>query len=309
MATKKAKFKLAYLLAFGAAFVLLGYGLKTMSDRFSYGAQIAEDSFVQRKTSFPFLSAKPSDTATLVAHVDDMPITIADLRLAAARENLNWPLSKTDRQRLLQGLAARMLFARAAEQASLDQDPLFVSAVQDIYLSELVRRYKAANVPVAQPISAADVSAFIDANPGLFGDRKHYAFDGFDIDSIAFSAANRGQLAGLASAADLISYFERRNIDYVQNPFSFYSEELPPEILSHLPDYEDGLRNFFLRQNDIVRIIRVIGVRPAPVDSDTAQELALRRLTIEQLDQLMPGIEDNLLQKITGGDPLPLTIY
>lgn len=243
------------------------------------------------------------DSNTIVAVINNVAITRSDVDIEllydlGTLENVTW----VDRERTIEKIAARLLLAQEAIKSSYHLDPNFLAATKRNYIEMLARRYLTQNIRSKSWVTLDQVKSYVIENPLLFENRKHYSFDAIDIAPYDFDRLGiegRAILSKTTSTQALLDLLKKQNITFIRNPFSFYSEQMPPEMLGRMDKFEDGKTAFFIKELEYIRIVRVTGFESRPITGDQSLDLARQRLTEQAITEEIVTLEAQLIDDLT----------
>jgi len=220
----------------------------------------------------------------VAARIDDTEISVHQINDVLAQAGQLTPeQTRLASRRVLDGLIAQELLVQRAKKAKLDDDPRVVRAVEAARRQILARAYLDQRRALERKPEESEITAFYDANPALFRERRVYAIDEFAIDPAPdLAAALDPFLARRPDQAALAAWLGARQSGFALRQGRRPAEQLPAPLLAKLQTLTPGQSAMFTGERGIT-VLRLVGATPAPVTLDVARPAIEQLLMRERL--------------------------
>lgn len=224
-----------------------------------------------------------ADQEKNAARVGDSVITEAEILGAMDSASTD---SQTTKQKALDRLVQRNLFAEQARIEKLDQDTDVLAAIEAAKKRILAQAYIGKLAGGVSKPSADDVSEYYQAHPALFSQRSVYTLQEITIvgNTVELQGAS-AHYETITSLSDMIEWLESNDIRYALSNAVKGAEEMPADFLPTLLTLEPG-QVVKIRNKQGLSILQLTNKRAEPVT----------------LEQSTPVIEQFLLNRTLGGE-------
>jgi len=213
-------------------------------------------------------AATASQTA---AKVNKEEITVHQINFVLAQQRSLPPAQAASAAKIvLERLIDQELEVQKATDQKLDRDPRVVQAVEAARRDVIARAYLDKLGQGAPKPTPAEIKAYYESHPALFGKRRVYTFQ--EVAVVAAPAQVDTLRAKLDQAKDLpefISYLKTNNFRYAVNETTLAAEQLPLGNIERFAAMKDSESLFTPTQNGVV-ILYLASSRTEPVDEQRA---------------------------------------
>lgn len=216
--------------------------------------------------------AKPEGQASqTAAKVDKEEITVHQINYALSRQRgLPADQAASAGQRVLEGLIDQQLAIDKAAALKLDRDPAVVQQLDAARREVLARAYLNKVSDGAPKPTPVDVSAYYDATPGLFKDRRVYTLQEVLIDATPEQAETlKKQLDAARSVNDFVQWVKDNGYKVNAQQGVRAAEQLPLANLPRFAAMKDG-ETFFRADPGRVYVMALVNAKPQPVTLEQA---------------------------------------
>jgi EpsD family peptidyl-prolyl cis-trans isomerase len=231
-------------------------------------------------------SKKPE--GQVVAVVDGEEVTLRELSTELRSVSIQDPaLLKLAEQKALEAIVNRKIFANAAREQGIDENPDFrltQRRAEELLLAQEVQRQITARTPRPTRDEAA---RYVAAHPNNFAQRKIYS-----VNQIQFSlTGKRDKLREFASLKTLDAVEGKllaEGIEYQKGPGSIDSQTVPPEIANRIAAVPAG-EVFLVPNGEAAVAVQITAARVAPLSGEPAvahaQNLLFRQRVAKAMQQ------------------------
>ena len=208
----------------------------------------------------------------VAARVNAEEITIHQVNAILARSpGITAENSERAKREILDRLIEQYLAKQQAVEKKLDRSPTVVQAIETARTEILARSYlEQVNRALPRP-TEDEVRKYYSANPELFADRKIFVLEEISVPSAnGFGDALKEQVSKARALDDIIAWLKSRDIGFAVNRGIRGAEQIPLELLPKIQKIEQGGIQLFEVPGGHFQIIRVVAVKPAPVDQAAA---------------------------------------
>ena len=234
-----------------------------------------------------------SGQTQVIAKIGKREFTISELRIELSRLGITEVTPEAERL-ALQGLINRHLLASQARSKNIHRQPEAIMRVEAAKNQALADYYlRAASHPPEPTLQELD--DYIAAHPGLFTDRTEYDFSVVTLKSDLFRVEEMTALfSETADFSALERLMETEEIAFEKSNLTQPSSQFPRDIRTQLRTY--GINdNIVLQDGKITQILKIIGIRPAPLPKTQwlaiARRLFLEEAAIKRAQGLMDGLK------------------
>jgi EpsD family peptidyl-prolyl cis-trans isomerase len=224
----------------------------------------------------------------VLATVGGEEITSAQVRLESGNAPEGSPRSKA----VLQALIDRKLLVAEAEKRELDETPMgamLLRRADDIAVTELLTSKLLGPAPA---VSDAEVSAFINAHPTMFAQRRLIALNQFVVDKSDSKLVE--QLKPLDTMAQFEEVLLRDNLQYSRTAAILDTMNVDPTAAAQIGELAVGAVFIRPRGGTVLELSEITENRLAPISGVAAQQIAreilVRQQTAERLRTAVEGI-------------------
>ena len=253
-----------------------------------------------RPVQYDFLlTAEQVPLSSVVAVANGLAITREDVRLELSGTGIVFDAMDSEAQKaLLDRLASRALMAQEAVRQRLDQDQSFLAVMKRDYTDSLAQRLMNERLNQRDEISFDEINQYIEANPQLFEARQHFTFDSVIVSEASFERLDTAEIGVARTFADIENLLVEKKVDYLRDPLTLFSEEVPVEMLKMFDDPALAQKPFVTRDGTTVRIVYLLSAKPAPIPEVDATGFARTRLTLEKRSTMLADVEEEILTEI-----------
>ena len=229
-------------------------------------------------------SDKKKDKAATqtAAKVNKEEITVHQINFILAQQRALAPEQAASASRaVLERLIDQELAIQKASDQKLDREPRVVQQIEAARREIIARAYLEKIGAGAPKPTPAEVTAYYEAHPALFKDRRVY-----NLQEVVLQAspeqieAMKKVLVGSKTFPDFVAYLKANNIRFTGNEAVRAAEQLPLASVDQFAKMKDGQAIFNVRAGG-AQIINLAASRPQPVT----------------LQQATPAIEQFLLNE------------
>ncbi|TVT56723.1 MAG: peptidyl-prolyl cis-trans isomerase, EpsD family [Azoarcus sp. PHD] len=171
----------------------------------------------------------------------------------------------------LERLIDQELLVQQAKERKLDRTPKVMQAIESARREILARAYADQVAGFGVRPSASEVSAFYEANPGLFAKRRIYDLRELSIRIPAERYAElRDAVRGASTPEEVSRWLTEKSIPFTAGDGTKPAEQLPMEVLNGLVQLETG-QAAVSRTPYGALILFLAGYRDEPIDRAKAQ--------------------------------------
>ncbi len=231
-----------------------------------------------RAIAAPDAPKAASGKTQVVAKMKGRELTLSQLRQEMARLRLS-PADPDAERVAMESLLNRTVLSLAARKANIHRRPESIArmyAAQDAALAELYLS------SVAQPPEPTrdEIDAYIVENETLFAGRRIYDLAVLTMPSQYFDEATLTPLFDEeADFSRLAAILEKAGADFSVIPSIRASTSFPAPIREQLALY-DVSDNIVLKGGDQTQIMKIVRIRPAPIEK-AEQQIVARRMLME----------------------------
>jgi peptidyl-prolyl cis-trans isomerase C len=185
---------------------------------------------------------------------------------------------------ILQDIIDRTLFAKAATDAKMGQDPATVLQINRARDTILERAYLSQSLAAtrSQP-KGAEVDAYIDSHPDIGADRAILRGT-----QLTFKAPNDAALSAQIKDAmtldALTAALKAKNVAYSEQPFSADTATLPDEVLTGVRKLAPG-EPFVMIAGTTAQAVAISERVAQPLSGDQLRQVAVQRIISDRVTQ------------------------
>jgi peptidyl-prolyl cis-trans isomerase C len=220
----------------------------------------------------------------VVARVGGTEITRTQLDAELAARNVPPAQRAVAGPVILQDIIDRTLFAKAANDAKMAQDPATVLQLNRARDTILERAYLAQSLAItrAKP-KDADVDAYIESHPDIGADRA--ILKGTQL---TFKAPNdpglMGQIRGAMTLDALTAALKSKNVSFNAQPFTADTAMLPDEVMSGVRKLQPG-EPFVMIAGTTAQAVAISERVAQPLAGDQLRNVAVQRIISDRVTQ------------------------
>ncbi|MGZ5240818.1 MAG: EpsD family peptidyl-prolyl cis-trans isomerase [Caldimonas sp.] len=214
---------------------------------------------------------KDKASSQTAAKVNKEEITVHQINLMLSRQRGLAPAQAASASaQVLEGLIDQELAVQKAADQKLDRDPR-VMQLLDANRREIIARSYLEKIGEGAPKpTPAEVSAYYEAHPALFAQRRIYSLQELDIEAPAERIDDLKKALGSAkSFPDFIAYLKAENIKFKGTEAVRAAEQLPLANIDQFAALKDGQAVFSPTPTG-ARVLNLIGSRTQPVGVQAA---------------------------------------
>ena len=214
------------------------------------------------------------------AKVNKEEITVHQITFALAHQRALAPTAAASASRdVLERLIDQELAIQKAADQKLDRDARVVQQIEAARREIIARAYVEKIGEGAPKPDPAEVTAYYEAHPALFGERRVYNLQEVAVEATPEQIESlKKALSTAKTFADFVAYLKANNIRFNGNEAVRAAEQLPLASVDQFGKMKDGQAIFNVRPGG-AQIIHLAASRPQPVT----------------LQQATPAIEQFLL--------------
>lgn len=252
---------------------------------------------------------KPADTTQVAARVNDADVTVHQVNFALQQERTRPEQAEAAGRRVLESLIDQELAVQKAIELKLDRDPQIVQSLEAARREVLARAYRNRVAQGSPRPTPAEVRAFFDETPALFGERRVYSLQELAIDAPAARLSwVRQRLAEAKSVDDFAEGLKAEGLRFSASQVVKPAEQLPMGLVAPFSKMKEG-EAAVVADGPPMRVVFVAGVRTEPVSFERAapaieQHLlarAQRRVIDDNLQALRTASQIRYQGKFAGG--------
>jgi EpsD family peptidyl-prolyl cis-trans isomerase len=208
----------------------------------------------------------------VAAKVNGTEITVHQVNFALQRiPNLDKEQSKAASLQVVRNLVDQELLVLKAESDKLDRDPAVVQALDAARMQILAEAYMGRKLGAPVEPTDAEVTAYFNAHPELFTQRKIYRLQEISIKAPKDKQdAIRTQLAASKTLNDFGTWLKAEKFEVKAAQGVKPAEQLPQELLPKLAAMPDG-QAMIVNTPDGVLVIVLAGSQAQPVTLEQAK--------------------------------------
>ncbi|HSC65028.1 MAG TPA: EpsD family peptidyl-prolyl cis-trans isomerase [Caldimonas sp.] len=205
------------------------------------------------------------------AKVNKEEITVHQINFLLAQQRGLAPEQAASASRAaLERLIDQELALQKADEQKLDRDPRVVQQVEAARREIIARAYLEKIAEGAPKPTPQEVSAYYEAHPALFKERRIYSLQELAIEAPADQVEGlKKTLASSKSFIDFVNYLKANNVRFAGNEAVRAAEQLPLASVDQFAKMKDGQAIFNVRPNG-AQVINVAASRMQPVSLEQA---------------------------------------
>ena len=227
------------------------------------------------------------DATQVAARVNSGEISVHQINAALARTpNLKQSDVAAASGQVLQRLIDQELLVQSATDSKLDRNPNVMQAIEAARREILARSYLEQYTAQAEGPTKAEITAFYEANPALFAERRVYnlqeinaSMDGAQADEL------RQVVADASNLNDILNWLRERKLPFRVGGGVRAAEQLPLNALERFAQMKDGQIGL-LQSPTGMRVMFLAGSRAQPLDVEKATPFIERFLTNQKKAQM-----------------------
>jgi peptidyl-prolyl cis-trans isomerase C len=234
-------------------------------------------------------SDQEKTTSKVLATVNGDDITARQLEaeLWSAADSTGTVRQPAVRKQALEALIDRQVLLDEAMRSKIDRDPKVIQIVDRLKTQAIVQAYLESKTSNLANASKAEISAYFNAHPELFAQRKV-----FDITQLTVAAKDFGRplkaVMDQARSLDQVArWLQQHRIDYVKTQRSYTSAELPPEMAARLQGLQRN--SLFVMQDKVGgqdELCVLNEMRNSPVNEEAASAQIERTLLNKKMQEV-----------------------
>lgn len=220
--------------------------------------------------------------APVAAKVNDSELTASQVEFALQRmPNLDKEQAKAAGLQVVRNLVDQEVLAQQARTDKLDQDAAVVQALDAARRQILAEAYLARKLGTPVEPGEAEVAAYFEKHPELFGQRKVYR-----LQELSISAAQdrheaiRAQLAASKTLNDFAAWLKAENLPFKAAQGVKAAEQLPEGMRAKISAMPDG-QAMIVNAPEGLLVIVLAGSQLQPVTLEQARPAIVRLLKNE----------------------------
>jgi peptidyl-prolyl cis-trans isomerase C len=220
----------------------------------------------------------------VVARVGGTEITRTQLDSELAARNIPPSQRGVAGPVILQDIIDRTLFAKAASDAKMAQDPAIVLQLNRARDTILERAYLSQSLAITRSKPKdSDVDAYIDSHPDIGADRTILRGT-----QLTFKAPNdpalMAQIRGSMTLDALTSALKAKNVAINAQPFSADTATLPDEVMAGVRKLQPG-EPFVMIAGTTAQAVSISERVPQPLSGDQLRNVAVQRIIADRVTQ------------------------
>ena len=239
--------------------------------------------------------ATPS--SQVVAKVNGDEITVHQINAELQHLHGAIPNTQTVTKRVIDGLVDRQLLVQEAIKLNIDRTPEVQQLVDAARAQIYAQAYLSRKTASIKPASDADINQFIQAQPGLFSQRK--IFETTDVvfannpDKVDYQKLQ----AQVTNLEELKTWLETNHISYDVATEKLPSEALPSQALTMLAQVKQG--DLLFMRDDLKVIVRSVNnIVESPLNESQSVAVAQKIINNKQREQFIQN-ELSRLRKLS----------
>jgi EpsD family peptidyl-prolyl cis-trans isomerase len=216
---------------------------------------------------------KEKDKATqTAAKVNKEEITVHQINYVLSRRAAVPPEQAASASRqVLEQLIDQELEIQQAEEQKLDRQPGVMQQIEAARREIIARAYLEKIGNGAPKPTPAEISAYYEAHPELFAQRRVYGLREVKIDATPDQVnALRTALPEAKTFADFLAYLKANNLHYTSNDSVRAAEQLPMTVVKQFAALKDGQAAVGTRPGG-VEIVYLMQSKSAPLSAEQAR--------------------------------------
>lgn len=222
-------------------------------------------------------SAKPGQA---LASVNGEEITMLQLNEEMQRANVQAAQQEAASAQILESLIDRQLVLNEAIKDKVDRDPKVVQAIERAKAMLIAQAYVQKKVGAQARPARADVEAYYQKNPALFGERKLFELRQLVMASKDVTPEVKRAIDGVKTLDEAAAWMDQHKLRYNRAQLARTSADLPPQLSSKLIGLPKG-QLFMINEGERSMLLSITDIKDAPAT----------------LEQAAPQIEQFLLNK------------
>lgn len=225
----------------------------------------------------------------VVATVNGDEVTLQELNTELQATNITSSDKSAVQKALLQRVIDRKLIDGLAKDRDLQKSSDYLAQsrrLNEILLAQLYAKQQLAAVPVP---SGADITKFMNDNPGIFANRQQLV-----LDQIRFQQpTNPGQLTGVEGIHTLdgvAAFLKGKGIQFTRQPAQIDSAALPAPLLTQINNLPAG-EPFVIPTGGVLTVNVVTARKAVANDPDQAKSVAAAAWREQKVQQ---AVQDQL---------------
>lgn len=236
-----------------------------------------------------------TDTTPVVAKVNGTQFTEQQVNTAVQRiPNLDKSQTKQASLQLLRSMVDQEVLVQKALQDKLDRDPKVMELLETARRQVLAQSYMEKQLGAVTAPTAAEITAYYNAHPELFAQRKLYR-----IQEVAIKAPTseyetiRAQLAASKTLNDFATWLKTKNYPVNGSQEIKAAEQLPPPLLAKLQAMPDGQATVVATPEGLIVLV-LAGSQLQPVTEAQAKPAIERLVEVEKRKNAAKQVLDKL---------------
>ncbi|MDT9001320.1 EpsD family peptidyl-prolyl cis-trans isomerase [Paucibacter sp. APW11] len=228
---------------------------------------------------------KASQTA---AKVNKEEITVHQINYVLQRQQgLKPEQAEAAGRQVLERLIEQELAVQKAQDLKLDRDPRVVQQIEAAKREIIARAYvERLGEGIAKP-TAEEISAYYNAKPALFKERRVYSLQELMIEATPEQAVGvRERLKSAKNMGEFADYLKANDIKFVGNQAVRAAEQLPLASLDTVARLKDGDSLVSQAPNGL-QVLFLVGSRSQPVDEARARPAIEQFLSNQRKGELV----------------------
>ena len=200
------------------------------------------------------------------AKVNKEEITVHQINFILAQQRALAPEQAASASRqVLERLIDQELALQKAGDQKLDRDPRVVQQIEAARREIIARAYLEKIGEGAPKPTSTEVSAYYEAHPALFKERRVYSFQEVNVEAKPEQVESlRKALSDAKSLIEFVNYLKANNIRYTGNEAVRGAEQLPLASIDQFAKMKDGQAIFNVRPGG-VQILSLAASRSQPL--------------------------------------------
>jgi EpsD family peptidyl-prolyl cis-trans isomerase len=173
-------------------------------------------------------------------------------------------------RQVLERLIDQELALQKAADQKLDRDPRVIQQIEAAKRDLIARAYVEKISEGAPKPTPAEVSAYYEAHPALFKERRIYSFQEVNVEAKPEQVdALKKALGDAKSLAEFVNYLKANNFRFTGNEAVRGAEQLPLASIDQFAKMKDGQAIFNVRPNG-AQVVNLAASRTQPVSLEQA---------------------------------------
>lgn len=227
----------------------------------------------------------------VAAKVNDQEISVHQINFALARANAGAASPEQAarlRNDVLNRLIDQQLVVEQALDKKLDRSPNVLMALEAARQEVLTRAYfESLSGAIAKP-TPEEMKKYYADHPQLFAERRIFAIQELSVQSgdKAIVDQLRTMLTGNKSMDDMAAWLKGNDVKFTGGAANRAAEQIPLELLPRVHALKEG-QGMVIQGPKSAVVMRVAGIRQAPVTEEQAMPTIARFLFNQRLKELM----------------------